>query len=129
MYWKLFEKMFEAHAKREAIRRCVETKNAMLAGAWANSNYDAQEEGKEGARRQMLEQIESGFQTAVTEIRTGRRDEKAEIDWTDPFFAAIKAPRISTEDAIFEGMAEEAASRMRMADTRASVMKKEIDQD
>lgn len=128
MYWKLFEDMFTAHAKRKAIAQCIATKNAMIAGAWGNSNYDQQEEGKEGPRRSVLEQIEDGFMRAVTEIRTGEKPQEEEIDWTDPFFAAIKAPRIGTEDSILAGMAEEAAARQESADKLQAHFRKEIDQ-
>jgi hypothetical protein len=120
--------MFEAHAKRKAIAQLIEVKNMMIAGVWGNSNYDPQEEGKEGSRTGMLQQIEDGFNRAVVEIRTGVKPEDNEIDWTDPFFAAIKSPRIGTEDAIIAGMMEEAAVRQDRSERLMKDFKKEIDQ-
>lgn len=120
--------MFEAHAKRKAIAQLIEVKNMMIAGVWGNSNYDPQEEGKEGARGGMLQEIEDGFHRACMEIRTGVKTQEEEIDWTDPFFAAIKSPRLNTDDAIIAGMLEEAAERQERSDQMMKDFKKEIDQ-
>ena len=111
MHWKLFESMYEAFAKRKAIEQCLAVKNAMLAGVWGNTNFDPQKEGEPGARPEMLEEIEAGYLRAVTEIRLGpveaeKAKKKDDIDWTDPFFAAIKAPRIDTDSVIAEAAAE-----------------------
>jgi len=125
MHWKLFERLFEAHAKRKAIDKCEGIKQAMIAGVWGNSNYDSQEEGKEAARPKLLDEIEEGFKRAVFAIRSGgERDKREDIDWTDPFFASIKAPRIGSEQAIEEGMEEERQQRMR----ENAALRKELDQ-
>lgn len=98
----------------------------MISGVWANGNYDQQEEGKEAARPALLDQIEDGFQRAIRAIRTGVSAEKQEeIDWTDPFFSSIKAPRIGSEAAIDAGMEEERQQRLR----ENSALRKELDQE
>lgn len=71
----------------------------MIAGVWANGNYDPQKEGAQGARNEILQSIEESFSKAIKEIYDGPQSGD-QIDWEDPFFAAVKAPRIRTEDAI-----------------------------
>jgi hypothetical protein len=99
MYWKLFEELYDAHAKRKAVERCYRLRDAMIGGVWGNSNYDPQKEGSEGARKELLAEIEDNFSRAIREIVTGEKQED-DIPWESPFFAAMKSPRMRTEDAI-----------------------------
>jgi len=87
--------------RRKTVDRLNAIRDSMIAGVWGNSNYDAQEEGKEGPRREILARIDEQFQETIEEVYTGKKVKKADdIDWTDPFFKAIKSPRINSEAAI-----------------------------
>lgn len=83
----------------------------MIGGVWANGNYDAQEEGKDGARREILQGIEEQFDDAIRMIQTGESPKRDDIDWEDPFFAASKAPRMRTEDAIHASREDDEAQK------------------
>lgn len=81
--------MFIAHAKRSAVERIHEVKNAMVAGIWANSNYDDGED----TRKNLLAQVDSFVDSAIASIY-GQEVEEEEIDTNNPFFAAMKLPEI-----------------------------------
>lgn len=97
-----------------AVDRCNAVKDAIVAGIWGNSNYDPQKEGQEGARRQILEQIEDQFQNAIRSIYTGKPAKDDEIDWDDPFFAASKAPRIGKPDGAGASDTQTSAEQKKM---------------
>lgn len=77
----------------------------MVGGAWANSNFDPQEEGAEGHRPKLLKDIQDGCDRAIRAVY--QPDEVAKedkIDWNDPFFAAMKVQKLDT-DELLEGKA------------------------
>ncbi len=89
--------------RRKAVEKCDQIKAAMIAGIWGNSNYDSQEQGKEGARRVLLEGVEEQFRDAIAEIYRPPKEKSAkkqadEDFWKNPFFAASKAPRIRYDE-------------------------------
>jgi len=61
----------------------------MISGIWANTNLDDDSQTKS----KVLTQIEEDFQKALIDIYNGVGvAESDKIDWTDPFFAAMKLP-------------------------------------
>ena len=80
--------MFEAHAKRMAVQRVGELRNAMVAGAWSNSNYD----DDKNSRQTLLNRIDEFYDYAQARIYGDPSAFLDEIDMDDPFFAAMKRP-------------------------------------
>ncbi len=93
MPWQKFEALYEAHSKRIAVDSVVLVRNAQISGAWANSNFDATQEGQESPRTKLLETIYDNYTKSVKMIYN-QYDEKEDsgIDWDDPFFKAMKVP-------------------------------------
>lgn len=85
--WRRFEELYDAHAKRMALQRVTELKNAMIAGAWSNSNYD-----DENAREKLLNRIDEFYDHAQKMIYEDPDLHEEKIDENDPFFAAMKRP-------------------------------------
>lgn len=79
--------MFQAFARRVAAERVLTLKNAMITGAWANSNYD-----DEDYREKLLTQIDSFANSAMMSIYN--IDETPVIDESDPFWKAARVPQI-----------------------------------
>lgn len=92
--WRKFEAFYESHAKRTAAIRVIELKHAMISGAWANSNYD---DGK-SAREDLLRKIDEFAESAIAGIyeQKVQGEYKDEADMTNPFFAAMKVPKLET---------------------------------
>jgi hypothetical protein len=89
--------------KRKRIERLEARRNAMLSGVYANSNYDPQKQGQQGARREILEQIEQDFGEEARRILEGTTlaKEEAEIDRKmdeDPFFKSARRMRMTPEE-------------------------------
>lgn len=85
--WKRFEAMYDSHLKRKAVEAATLVKNAMISGLWSNSNFD----DDKGTRTKALDEIEENFAEAVTRVYNGGTSDY-DIDWDDPFFAAMKLP-------------------------------------
>lgn len=65
---------------------------ANVAGLWGNSNYDG--DGKGAApRRGALEELDENAARAIRQIY-GEKPESEEIDHDNPFFAAMKLPKM-----------------------------------
>lgn len=99
MPWKLFEALYESHAKRKAVDRCINLKEAIVGGLWSNSNYDPEKKGAQSPREQALKDVEDRFATAIAKIR-GHKDEaeyRDGIDQADPFFSAMRVPKMDDE--------------------------------
>ena len=58
----------------------------MIAGVWGNSNYD----DDKNSREKILHNIDDFYDRSLREIYGEHVEE--EIDWNDPFFAAMKRP-------------------------------------
>ncbi len=88
--WLRFEEMFDAHAKRLAVERVIELKNAMVSGVWANSNYD----DGENTRANLLARIDDFSESAIAGIYGQSSEEEYKDDMESPFFKAMKVPKI-----------------------------------
>lgn len=66
----------------------------MISGAWANSNYD---DGK-NAREELLRKIDEFAESAIASIYEQKLqgEYKDEVDMNNPFFAAMKVPKLET---------------------------------
>ena len=94
MPWRLFEELYKAHAKRKSIESAEATRNAMIGGLWANSNFD----DDKGTRDKAIRDINQSFYDTITSIYNGDAEE---IDLKeDPFFAAMKLPDIPGEMSV-----------------------------
>jgi hypothetical protein len=73
---QLFEALFVAWAKRDAVRSLGEQKNAMITALYGNPNFD----GKDGekARRSLIDTWDRHFREAVQRIVDPRPDVTAE---------------------------------------------------
>lgn len=81
--------MYEAHAKRVAVERVHRLRDAMVSGAWANSNYD----DEHNTREKLLKGIDAFAQEAVASIY-GAKEQEEQIDTSHPFWAAAKVPSV-----------------------------------
>ena len=70
----------------------MQVRNAMISGAWSNSNYDPQKEGEDGARQGLIESIMEQYVESVDMIYGRKTKDDSEIDWDNPFFGAMKLP-------------------------------------
>ncbi len=61
----------------------------MISGAWANSNYD----DDNNTRQKLLKQIDEFVSEAIRSIYS-QGEKVEEIDMNSPFFAAMKVPKI-----------------------------------
>lgn len=95
-----FEALYEAHVKRKAVESIEKVKYAMISGVWANTNLDDEKAG-ENKRQRLLEEIEDNYNTALKDLYNADKERKveSEIDWSDPFFAAMKGPANPNEPA------------------------------
>jgi len=78
--------MFEAHARREEAEAARRTRLAMIAGAWANTNFDMQENDRMG----WLETIDHVIEDQIGTIYGETLVPVEEIPWEDPLFGAMR---------------------------------------
>jgi hypothetical protein len=81
--------MFEAHAKRTAVKHVREMKNAMISGIWGNSDI----EDKKGS----IARVEDFARSAIAEIYGTTQVDDVDFE-NDPFFKAMKVPEIPSID-------------------------------
>jgi len=67
----------------------------MLTGAYANSNYDPQKDGEEGARTRIVEQIEEQYKERLRwiydrDLMLEERQRAEEAFANDPFFRSVR---------------------------------------
>lgn len=95
-----FEALYKAHTKRKAVEAIEQMKLAMVSGIWANTNLDDEKSG-ENKRGRLLEEVEHNHEVAVKSVYSSIEEKKAEsdIDWSNPFFSAMKVPGGPEEDS------------------------------
>ena len=94
--WRKFEVFYDSHSKRLAAERVIELKHAMITGVWGNSNYD---DGKD-SRTELLRSIDDFAEKAINQIYASEPSGEyvEEVDMNNPFFAAMKVPKLETMD-------------------------------
>lgn len=65
--------------------------NAQIAGVWANTDLNPQKDGDD-TRSKVLKDLSDTYMHSLKLIYNQAEAESDEIDWEDPFFAAIKGP-------------------------------------
>lgn len=83
------------HMRRKLARSLEERKNLLVASLYANSNYDGEGSNQ---RHSIISQWENQHEEAVRMIYSGESFEE-EIPEDNPFFAAMKVPKLEIEDA------------------------------
>jgi len=82
--------LYAAHVKREAVLEMRARRDAIVSGAWGNSNLDQEE----GQRMKLISAIDDAYEDAVMTIYGGVPAER-EVDLKeDPFFSAMKLPEL-----------------------------------
>ena len=93
--------MYEAFARRQAISEIMDRKNAMIAGVWANPNFD--QEGKADLRGNFISKIDNIFEEAIDRIHGVIPEVDLE---SDPFLAAMKMPDVPETIGEIDGINE-----------------------
>jgi hypothetical protein len=86
--------MYAAYTKRKIADEITQRRALDLAAVWGNPNYDPQEKGEDGARKDIVKIIEESYGKVLDHLYRGtdlpQQPEDDEPDYDDPFWAAMR---------------------------------------
>jgi hypothetical protein len=82
-----FQSFYSAFVKRKAAEELEQTRLALTAGIWANSNYDTE---KGDPRGEFIQGVQDSVEEKIATIYgVAPEEDQFEIDESDPFWAAM----------------------------------------
>lgn len=110
--------MFAAHLKREMAETVLARRLAMITGAWANTNFDMEENDRGGWLESIDESTDQMIDAIYGSTAAAAREE---IPWEDPLFGKMK------ETVYADPLSEDEIERAKLSTGKFEV-KLEVDQ-